>query len=429
MFTRCASYRQGQKHQSIEPHRQPRGHRITAQNKSPGNVTGPRIAAMSSPILESARRLGPSIAARSTEIEQTGTLPLDLVDSIRPSQAFRMFVPGDLRGPSASAWEGLEVIEEFAYHDGSTGWCVAIAATTSLLASYLPPDWSQAIYGDPDSITGGFAAPMGRAKATKGGLEVTGQWQWGSATQHCTWIGGGCRLVDHEDQPAPRDDGLAFPFAFFDTDDVELMDNWDVAGLAGTGSVDYSVTRAFVPEGRWVQIGVDKPTRETPYERFSFYGLLALGIACTAAGLARRSIDELVSLAETKKPQGSSRPLRDRTPVQADVAIAEAKLLSAWGFVADTVGKAWDDAIDGFELSDDRRRLLRLGATHLTRTAAEVTGAMFSAAGGAAVYRDSPIQRCARDVMVATQHAMVAPRTFELTGRMRLGLETDTRQL
>jgi hypothetical protein len=34
-----------------------------------------------------------------------------------------------------------------------------------------------------------------------------------------------------------------------------------------------------------------------------------------------------------------------------------------------------------------------------------------------------------RDLHVATQHAMVAPRTFELAGRLRLGLDTDARQL
>ena len=85
---------------------------------------------MGNPILEMARELGPSIAARSAEIESLGTLPLDVVDAIRPSQAFRQYVPADLGGPSATAWEGLEVIEEYAYHDGSTGWCVAISCTS-----------------------------------------------------------------------------------------------------------------------------------------------------------------------------------------------------------------------------------------------------------------------------------------------------------
>ena len=54
---------------------------------------------------------------------------------------------------------------------------------------------------------------------------------------------------------------------------------------------------------------------------------------------------------------------------------------------------------------------------------------MYRAAGGAAVYKTSPIQRCFRDVNVATQHAMVAPRMFETIGRMRLGLDTNTAML
>ncbi|MEM7339050.1 MAG: acyl-CoA dehydrogenase family protein [Actinomycetota bacterium] len=384
---------------------------------------------MVSSVLEQARALGPTIAARSDDVERNRTLPLDLVDAIRPSQAFRQWVPADLDGPAITAWEGLQVIEEFAYHDGSTGWCVAISGTSSLLASYLPDDWAKTIFGDTRSITGGFAQPLGRATPVDGGLRVSGQWQWGSGTQHATWVGGGCRVVDADGQPSKRGDGLVVPYVFFDLDDVEFIDTWQVSGLQGTGSVDYAVTEAFVPEGRWAQLGVDPPVRDGALTRFSFFGLLALGIAATAVGIARRSIDELVVLAADKRPQGSSRPLRDRASVQADVAIAEAKLRSAWGFVERSVEEAWAVADGGGTPSDEDRRVLRMAATHATQTAAEVAEAMYKAAGGAAVYRTSPIQRCFRDAFVATQHAMVAPRTFEVTGRMRLGLETDTRTL
>lgn len=384
---------------------------------------------MANQILDTARELGPSITARGDEIEALRTLPLDLVDQIRPSQAFRQYVPADLGGPEVTAGEGLEVIEEYAYHDGSVGWSVAISSTSSLMASYLPDEFGQLIFGDSRSITGGYAAPAGRAVPVEGGLRVSGTWQWGSGTKHCTWIGGGCVVVDDDGKPAPRPDGLAFPYVFFELDDVEFLDTWHVSGLAGTGSLDYTVTDAFVPEGRWVQIGIDPPTRENTFSHFSFYGLLALGIAATSAGIGRRAIDELVAVAESKRPQGSSRPLRDRTSVQADTAIAEAKLTSAWGFVMDTVGSAWDTALLGDAPSDEQKRLLRLSATHATQTAADVAEIMYKAAGGAAVYRTSPIQRCFRDAFVATQHAMVAPRVFEVVGRIRLGLDTDTRQL
>ena len=48
---------------------------------------------MTNAVLEAARRLGSSISARSAEIEALGTLPIDLVDDIRPSGAFRLCVP------------------------------------------------------------------------------------------------------------------------------------------------------------------------------------------------------------------------------------------------------------------------------------------------------------------------------------------------
>jgi alkylation response protein AidB-like acyl-CoA dehydrogenase len=48
----------------------------------------------------------------------------------------------------------------------------------------------------------------------------------------------------------------------------------------------------------------------------------------------------------------------------------------------------------------------------------------YTVAGGSAVFADSPLQRCLRDVSVATQHMMVGESSWELTGRVKLGLPT-----
>ena len=384
---------------------------------------------MNCAVLASARQLGGSICARSAEIEALGTLPMDLVDEIRPTGAFRMYVPEDLGGPQVTAVESLEVVEEFAYHDGSVGWCVAVAATTSLLASYLPDPHAEALFGDPGAIGGGFVMPRGRAVPVDGGLRVSGRWQWGSGTKHCTTIGGGCLVVGPDGRPEPRGDGLAAPFVFMDPADITFIETWDVAGLAGTGSVDFEATDVFVPEGRWVQIGRGGPVRDNAWSRFSFYGLLACGVASAAVGIARRSIDELVGLAGAKKPQGSGRTLAERAATQAETAQAEARLSAAWGLMLDAVDDTWQSAIAGQPSTVDQKRRIRLAATHAAQTAADVAASMFRVAGGDAVYRSSPIQRCFRDTAVAAQHAMVAPRTLETAGRLRLGLPTDTTTL
>lgn len=380
-------------------------------------------------MLEAVKEIGPAIATRSGEIERERGLPLDVVDLVKPTGAFRLYVPDDLDGPGVTAWESLQVIEELAYHDSAVGWCSMIGSTTSLMSSSLPDKFAQEIFGSRDAIAGGFAVPAGRATPVDGGLRVSGQWAWGSGTRHCTSIGGGCLIVDEAGEPAKRSDGLIVPFVFFEPHDVEFIDNWHVSGLAGSGSGDFKVTDVFVPEGRWVQNGLHKPERDNCLSRFPFFGLFACAVAATVMGMGRRAIDELVDLADTKTPQGSSRPLSHRAQVQADVAIAEAKLAGAWWAMHAAITDSWATAEAHDEPTVEQRRRLRMSATHATQTAADVTQLMYKAGGGAAVYKTSALQRTFRDAFVATQHAMVAPRTFEMAGRIRLGLETDTRTL
>ncbi len=121
--------------------------------------------------------------------------------------------------------------------------------------------------------------------------------------------------------------------------------------------------------------------------------------------------------------------LAGRAATQAEVAQAEARLAAAWTLLLDAMDHTFQDARAGRSSTMDQRRRIRLAATHATQTAADVAASMFRTAGGAAVYRTSPIQRCFRDAAVAAQHAMVAPRTMETLGRMRLGLDTETSTL
>jgi hypothetical protein len=50
---------------------------------------------------------------------------------------------------------------------------------------------------------------------------------------------------------------------------------------------------------------------------------------------------------------------------------------------------------------------------------------MYTAAGGTAVFASSPLQRCLRDVHAVTQHFFVAPQTYEMIGKILLGVEPD----
>jgi alkylation response protein AidB-like acyl-CoA dehydrogenase len=360
-------------------------------------------------LLERVEAVGREASGRAAEIEDLRRLPDDLASALRDTGMFRAWVPARYGGDEADALTVLDAIEALSFHDGATGWCGMIGATTSLTAAFLPSSFAQEIFGDPQAVTGGFAMPAGRGVPADGGIVVNGRWQWGSGTAHCTWIGGGV-LVE----------GGGAPFVFFEREQVEILDTWRVAGLKGSGSNDYAVHDAFVPEGRWVHVMRAEPVVDGPLYRMPFMGLLALGVCSVALGLARRAQHELVELAGGKVPSSSAKTLAERQVVQAEVARAEAGWRSARALVREVVAEATEVGV-----TDETRRRLRLAATNATWRSAEAVDRMYHAGGGSSIHESHPLQRVFRDVHVATQHAMVAERTYEPLGRMALGLPTD----
>jgi alkylation response protein AidB-like acyl-CoA dehydrogenase len=261
--------------------------------------------------------------------------------------------------------------------------------------------------------------------ATEAGFQVSGRWAWGSGSENADWVMGGCQVirdgeVERAKSGAPRSRMMIAP-----ADQIEFLDTWHVTGLCGTGSTDFAMNDVFVPQRRAAGLGIDGPLAR-PLYAFPQFGLLALGIAAVAMGLARAAIDELVSVAGAKTPQGSSRPLALRSAAQSDVSKAEALLRSARALYYETIGSAWETARADGVIGTEQRRDLRLATTHATRASAAAVDLMYELGGGTSVYRRSPLQRIFRDVHVATQHMMVGPSTLELTGRLFLGVGTDT---
>ena len=52
----------------------------------------------------------------------------------------------------------------------------------------------------------------------------------------------------------------------------------------------------------------------------------------------------------------------------------------------------------------------------------EVVQLIYKTAGGTAVYQKGPFDRCLRDVLTMNQHAIGTPRTYEMAGRLLLGM-------
>ncbi|GEN05257.1 Acyl-CoA dehydrogenase [Myxococcus fulvus] len=375
------------------------------------------------PLLATARELAPRLSERSAEIESTRRLPADLVSELNRAGVFRMMIPETYGGLELHPALSFQIIEALARADGATGWNAMIGAATALTAAWLPEAVGRAIFSRPEVITGGVAAPLGRAERVEGGHRVTGRWSWASGSQHCHWLIGGALVTEGGKPRMVREGVPETRLFFFPAEHVTLHDTWFAAGLCGTGSGDMEVKDLFVPDDHGFSFFAP-PRVARPLYGFPF-GLLGLGIPAVALGIARRAIDELTSLARQKTVVVERRLLASRPAVQEAVSEAEALVRSSRAFALETIHAVFDEASRG-PVSVRSRAELRLAMTHATRGSARAVDLMYEAAGGPAVFHTSALQRCLRDVHTLTQHAMVARPTLELTGGILLGFDPPT---
>jgi alkylation response protein AidB-like acyl-CoA dehydrogenase len=152
---------------------------------------------------------------------------------------------------------------------------------------------------------------------------------------------------------------------------------------------------------------------------------LAAGIAAVGLGAAAASISALVELAGAKTPTFQSRTLAHRPTVQVDVARAATALESARGHLRTTMGHVFDHTAVGGGPTVAHRAAIRRAATHAAETSADVAQVMFRLAGGTAIRNDAPFARALCDTQAVTQHLMVGPATWEVTGQELLGFPVD----
>jgi alkylation response protein AidB-like acyl-CoA dehydrogenase len=299
--------------------------------------------------------------ARDTEARRA--LAPEALSALTETGLLRAGLPEDLGGPELPPGTILRSAEAIARGDASAGWCVSIAATSSLLAAYLPPEGGQEVFGRPDVV--------------------------------------------------------AMPKA-----ELQVLDTWHTAGLRGTGSHDTTADEVFVPHHRVLSV-LDGPLHDGALYRFPIFGFFALSIAAAALGNARGAVDDLTALAVEKRALGSSKSLAERTQTQAVVAQAEAALRAARLLVYDAVDQAWRDPRTGRPRKPACAWPRRTPPGPPPRSSPSCTTWPPRRPSTTV----SPLQRRFRDAHTATAHFQVNQASYELAGRLLLGLPTRTEQL
>jgi alkylation response protein AidB-like acyl-CoA dehydrogenase len=98
-------------------------------------------------------------------------------------------------------------------------------------------------------------------------------------------------------------------------------------------------------------------------------------------------------------------------------------LASARGYLFEVMGDFWSTLVKGEPPSP--AQVARFTTTHafVVGVCVEVVQLIYKTAGGAAVYQKRPLDRCLRDVLTMNQHTIGTPRTYEMAGRLLLGMD------
>jgi alkylation response protein AidB-like acyl-CoA dehydrogenase len=373
--------------------------------------------------LARAQGLADLIGAEADRSERDATLSPVVVEAFHESGLFGLMVPKELGGDEADLPTVLAVYEAVCHADGSAGWTLLANATTSAFAgAYTGPAAVEEMFGgDRIPVAAGQFSPRGTAVREADAYVVAGRYSFGSGCAHSPWIGGGAlELRDGEFVTGPS--GLPTIRAFFvPRERVEFLGNWDVMGLAGTGSYDYEVPEQTVDDDFTFDLIAAPPRRGGPVYRLGVLGLTAAGHAAFALGVGRRGMDELTRIVQTKHRLGAE-PLRDQQLFRHEYAMHDAALHAARAFVFESFSAVQDELEAGDDPTTVQRQRLRQATTYATRVATDAVRFAYTAAGSDAL-RASVLQRCFRDLHAATQHLVVDNNTLTETTRVLLGLE------
>ncbi|MGI5186112.1 acyl-CoA dehydrogenase family protein [Dactylosporangium sp. CA-152071] len=399
-------------------------------------------------ILQRASELVPLLQKYSTWSEENRRVHDEVIEAMAAAGIFRMRTPVRYGGYECDTGTLLEVAAELARGDASAAWVASVYWIPTWMASLFPDETRDEVFATANVRICGTLSPTAMAAPAPGGIVVNGKWSFITGTWHSQWQECIAVIVGPDGPPRPV-------VALVPTSDLHVVDDWQTAGLRGTGSVTTIAQDLFVPESRVLPLdvvmqgrgaGAPLPDVFHPQARIpspgymqngqgrstgeseAIYNAPLLPVASassvgTAVGIARSAYEAFMERAGDRKitytdyAHQLEAPLTHLQVADAAMAIDEA------GFHAHRLTSAVDAksaAGDGWSLDERVRARADMGA--VVRRAGEAVAVLADASGGTSNQLAVPIQRIRRDMQALSLHALMHPSTnAELYGRFLCG--------
>jgi 3-hydroxy-9,10-secoandrosta-1,3,5(10)-triene-9,17-dione monooxygenase len=394
-------------------------------------ITAPEPDLTADQMLERARALRPRLLANQGRCEAEGRVPQDINDELVKAGFYRIVQPRRFGGYEFYVPTFYRVMMEISRGCPETGWVLALTAGHPMLLANFPEQAQVEIYGaDGELRCPASFSPPGQALETDGGYLISGGWVSASGIDIGTHFIGMALIPAKEDGAPPSPIQM-----ILQRDQFEIVDDWKVMGMQGTGSKQVRAKDAFVPSHRTVPVagsfrGGQAITSARLYDNPMYQGRIQpflIGEAtAVAVGAARGALDLYAESLKGKRSMFPPHLERTEDPefqrhygnALALISTAEAALVRAGEEFMDYAR----EAASGGEPFDEGRELrLTLIEQQCVRLAWEAMEEIYRTAGTSASARQgAAIGRIFRNMAVINTHpALQLDRTAVAAAKAR----------
>lgn len=369
-------------------------------------------------LLQAVQALEPTIRQYAADAERDCKMSKAVATAMQQAGLYRILRPKAYGGFELDPVSALRIIEAVSRIDSAAGWNLQIAVAHDMFAPWFGEQAAAEIF-HADAITVGAFNPPRQAVAVEGGYRISGRTGYVSGAHHATaFLGFALLSGDSEAKPWL----IAVP-----AEQAQIIDNWNVMGMRGSGSHDVEFSYAFIPEHwavPWRPLETVSPAYAGPLYRLTVWPAIAVLVA-PALGVARAAINEAIDLFKAKTPAFGGKALKDSSVVQAKLAGAEAKLEASRAFLFTVFDEAYQTACADQPITLAMKGRMQLAMTHTTQECAQAVSLIQDIAGASAIREDYGFARHFRDIHVIAQHGFANAAKLESIGQILLGLEPE----
>jgi 3-hydroxy-9,10-secoandrosta-1,3,5(10)-triene-9,17-dione monooxygenase len=376
-------------------------------------------------LLARARALVPLLAAREAACSVARDVLPETIADFHRAGILRVLQPKSFGGFEGATPLFMRITEELTFGCVSSAWVFAVFAEHAWLIASFPEQAQRDVWGrTAEAVASSSLAPRSLATPVRGGYRLSGRYPFSSGCMHAQWAIAGAFCDDGHT-------GRHVRYMLIPISDVEILDDWNVLGLRGTGSRTLMLDDVFIPEYRSVALD-DLVTGHAPggwlhrdYEMIHLpRPLLAVfSQAPVMLSVGRRALDFAITAMRGRVSRGTIQ-LNESHVVQMMLGAATAEIDAAtlvlrnrcrWAYGLHSLGPR----VPKDEILASRRD--SVFALRLVRTAVERLCEISSAE---LVYDTSPLQAYLRDILTMSTHFMANWEAGMVPyGRLQLGLE------